>query len=562
MQKRTESQSGFDVAAGDYGISLARVSDAVQTSIPEQHQGNRNRAALMGVPIPEDGFYSDVESRSNPDKWLNFLVAMERIKDSHCKFIFAWQDSRVFGDEDQFLHVAKLLRKAKVRLVYQDGHEQDVTSREGQFMGYAQGWMNHNEVIRTRKRVQDTHQLKAADGRLISRPPYGVDVVPLVDAPCGGACKGDYLNCPELHGELSKKNTVWVINEEEVANLLIMYRHMARGGTWTELEKKLASAGIVGKVRTIKRSKTNVGKVVGGIAWKGSSMKRLLTNPFYMGIFTWNRTQIVRDGSDKDVVDQPREEWIMKEHSLGPIIDPQLWEEANEWIKRRSMSREDQRKYPPLLWDGFIFDGRCGWKMSPRHRANRTKVFGALGGSEYDYVCHGVYNPYCKCIKNHVIPDRAIDHNLGLALDTKSALMPDIPVTYEVGGDDRVDPEPELKALASRLVALEAERENVIQLEIKGRITSERADKEYERITDDTAAAKDRQQTLLSTPAGEVLTGEVPAAIRELLPLLRDESIPLDERRLSISRVIDRIIVDRPGMRVVLRKGVADVAES
>lgn len=543
----------LQLTPGDYAISLARVSDAIQTSIPDQHKGNQNRAHILGVPIPEDGYYSDTESRSDASKWISFQQAMERIKDPHCKVVLAWQDSRIFGDEDQFLLVARLLRRAEVRLFFQDGSEQDVSTREGVLTGFIKGWQNQNEVIRTRQRVRDTHAIKAGAGRLISRPPYGIRVVPLVDAPCGGACKGDYTNCESWHGELSKKNTVWVVNEDELANLLIMYRHMARGGTWGELERKLATAGIVGQLRTITRSKSNVGKVVGGIPWTKHNMKRMLINTFFMGVFTWNRTQIIRDGAEKKIVDQPREEWIVEPHALGPLVPPELWEEANEMIARRSKTRDELRKYPTLLWDNFIYCGRCGWKMSPRQRANRTKQYGKNGGSQYDYACHGTYNPYCRCTVNHIVPEMAIDFHLGASLG--SARMPEIEVTFEAESE-KIDAQPELYALATRLIDIKKERDNLVRLALKGLIEDSAIPVERERLAKDESDALARQEELLSIPAGAVVTGSVPEALSRLFPLLRDESVPIDERRLTLSRIVDRIIVDRPRMRVVLRKAV------
>lgn len=540
-------------AATDYAIGVARVSDAIQTTIPMQHRRIQERARLLGIEIPPDGLYSDIESRTNDlSAREGFQVALKRMSDPNCKVVIFWNDSRLLGDEQQALTLVRHFRKAQVRVFYADGTEEDVDSRMGVLFAVMKGWQNKNEVERTRDRVRDTLRDMAAEGRMVSRPPYVIRVVPLNEAPCGGSCKGDPQICGTRHGELSKKNTVWIVDENELAVLDLMYKHMAEGNTWGSLERRLATAGILTRKRVITRSKTNVGREVGGQPWLKHALRRLLLNPFYMGMFVWNQTRIARDDDNvKTIIDLPRDEWVMVPHSLGPLVDPELWERAFEMIERRKRTRDEQRKYPLMLWDGFIFDGRCGWKMTPRRRANKTKTFGALGGSEYDFACHGTYNPYCSCTVNHVIPDRALDRAMGGTLESK--LMPHFAVTFE-SENEAATSTAELASVQAKLLQLAARRDRVEELYEMGNLTREKAQARFNRIEAEEEESRAREKELLVAPPAEIVSTDVPAALAALWPQLRNEDIPIELRRASLAAIVDRVIVDRPRLRVVLRK--------
>lgn len=535
-----------------YGVSWARVSDQIQTSLSEQHRGNRSRAAATGVHVPDDAEYQDVASRSDQSRWAGFDKLLERIQDPDCKYVFAWQDSRLIGDEQQFLMIHNAFVLADVRLIYQNGSEQDLQTHVGKLIGLLNGWNNAGEVIRTRQRVHDTHKIKAEAGRLISRPPYGIDVIKLENAPCGGACGGDPSRCSARHGEVSKKGTVWVVNEPEVEILKLMFRHIADGRSWGELVRRLTAMGVGTRERVIERSNTHKGELAGGQPWVKTSIRRLLVNEFYRGVFTWNKTLIKRVGPVKTIIDLPRDEWVATPHALGPIVDPDLWDDANEQIARRSKTREEQRTYPLMLWDKFLTCGRCGWNMSPYRRNNGTKNFGKLGGSEYDYRCNGVNHPYGKCTVNHSVAERALDHYLGADV-TVHHLMPKLTVTFQEGETDRRDTAAEMRALQTQLAELEEERLEALRMERRKRYTEAEADVELEMIRKQTAAADERLAELRQAPEAELISSNVPEALRELWPLLRNEELPIEERRLALGRLIDRVIVNKPNLHVVLR---------
>ncbi len=536
----------------DYAITFSRVSDEIQDSVGDQVKMNLRCATdILGLPVPKNGSYTETISRSQFSKRVDLQAALRRMEDPHCKAIISWIPSRLFGDPEQTIAGYRIMSRNGVRLFDKNGREEDVSSHLGKLMGMLQGWQSEGEVLELRKRVGDTHRMKAEDGRMISRPPYGVDVVPLGALPCHGTCIDDGKGCEIPHGEKSKKGTVWIINKEHQATLAMMYDWAANGIGFAEMERRLAKLKIVSPVREITRSLHNKGKIRGGTPWSKSNIRKMLLNEFYRGYFVWNTVRIIRFGDEVQRVPQPEAEWIRAPHSLGPFVDATVWDEAKRQIELRHKTRDENRKYPAKVFDGLIYCGRCAWRMHPRRRAHKRT--NGVASVLFDYHCVGAYNAYCTCTRNHAIPESWLFNLLGVNLNDK-IVFPDVTVSYERASEDNRATTAELTSIDDALREIVNALDRIADLLVDGDISKAKGRERKAEALARRDVLTSRQAELLARPAGEKRDKNAPAALLSLAPLLLNESIPIQERRLTVSRLIDRIVIDRPSVRVILRE--------
>jgi DNA invertase Pin-like site-specific DNA recombinase len=555
----------YDWRPGDYLIAVGRISDSEQKTIPEQYEFCNEGAARVGLSIPQDGYYKDIQSRSDDISTRSDLAgAFKRLEDPNCRGLVVWTDSRLLGDARQALDIMEALTDNGCRLFTRIA-EIDVATVEGQLIGMIKGHLNRVEVERLRERVKDTHMSKARKGRLISRPPFAIQVVPLVDAPCGGQCKGDHVACNTAqpnhdfwHGELSDKNTVWIWNQDSLAILRYMFEVLASGKSFYDLQNGLKAQGVRVPERVIRRSKENVGKLAGGGDYSIKQLGDIVKNEFYRGTFRWNMSNAVRkkvDGKKKKVFTATApDQWVISAHTLGAAVNPQVWDDAQANIAHRKNRRdESQRKYPPLLWDGLLECGRCGWSMTARQNAYVRKD----GVPTYVFDCGGYANIYGACTKSHQIAENTLDfYVLGLPVTGQGRRPPAMTTTFSQSsaGTEAREAVARIEVL---LTDLNKQDEAAERIYIRKSKSDQWLDGETARIDADRRAALAEKIRLETIPDDATQTSTVPEMIQKMGVILRNDSIPMMERQTSLCRLIDRIVIDRPGIRVVTRKETA-----
>lgn len=530
-----------------YAISIARISDEVQRSIPEQHEMNEAAARRLGLQIPADGFYSDVISRSQ-DRRPGLDAAMERITAPLCVALIATWTDRMFGSVEQTWSAYRRLTRHGVRVFDAEGRESDVRTHEGRFTGTVQGWQAEGEVIKIRRRVGDTHRTKAQHGRLLSRPPLGIRVVHILELPCKGACIEGGRGCPTRHSEVSDKlKNVWIVDEAGLAIVRTIFEEVAKGTTLMNVERMLEAHGVRSPERIVKRGRRK-GARAGGTAYSKAVLYRIIRYRFYRGEMEWNRIRVHRDGPDKWLEKQPDDERIIRQHALGPLVPVELWEEANQQLDGRR-KQKPERTYPPQLFDGLVYCGRCGWRMALRRRSHRLKD--GTRTERYDYACHGVYIRYSTCTKAHAIPAHYLLPALAGDLSTLRRTPSGFEVTYTEGHGE-AEREAQMQRLRDEIQGAELEIERIGDAVQKGLWGVEEGLRRKAGVKQRLAEAQLSLQAAINVKPAKVFTG-TPAELQELAPTLADELIPLEERRRSLLRLVSRVVVDRPSVIVHTR---------
>jgi hypothetical protein len=100
----------------------------------------------------------------------------------------------------------------------------------------------------------------------------------------------------------------------------------------------------------------------------GSRQRRngILNNELYVGRLVWNRQRFVKDpdtGKRQSRLN-PAKEWVVTEVPELQIIDPEIWEKAQELKSRYASHAGNKRQTKKRLLTGLIKCGCCGGNMT------------------------------------------------------------------------------------------------------------------------------------------------------------------------------------------------------
>ncbi len=159
------------------------------------------------------------------------------------------------------------------------------------------------------------------------------------------------------------------INEKEAEAVRLIFHKYANEGKGTHIiARELYEEGI----KTPKSAKN---------FWSSAMILRVLRNEKYVGDLL-QKKYITNDYlTHKKIINTDGEKIYIKDHHKG-IIDRNIWERAQEELKRRSAGKETKRKYSNRYWcSAKIVCGECGSGFVIRR--NKTK-----NGEYITWACH------------------------------------------------------------------------------------------------------------------------------------------------------------------------------
>lgn len=114
--------------------------------------------------------------------------------------------------------------------------------------------------------------------------------------------------------------------------------------------------------------------------WSVSTIKRILTNPIYIGTLIQGRERKL-SYKDKKVVVLPKEQWHVIEENHEAIIEKDVFEQVQRKIgeNRKSFGKEKDRNLAPNLFNGKLVCGDCKNRLY-KASTNRNKTY-------YYYMC-------------------------------------------------------------------------------------------------------------------------------------------------------------------------------
>lgn len=137
--------------------------------------------------------------------------------------------------------------------------------------------------------------------------------------------------------------------------------------------------------------------------WSTSTIKRILSNPIYIGTLIQGREQKV-SYKDKKVIVLPKEEWHVRPHNHEPIIEEEIFDKVQKLLasRRKSFGTYKAHTIETNLFAGKLKCGDC--KMSLyKSSTSRNK--------QYNYYICQLYKKTkgAKCNRNSIRSDELED---------------------------------------------------------------------------------------------------------------------------------------------------------
>lgn len=208
-----------------------------------------------------------------------------------------------------------------------------------------------------------------------------------------------------------------------------------------------------------------------GRLWRPRTIKLMLCNEVYQGVWQHNTMRRQQKGNRVKSVPLPKEQWIPV--PVPPLIDPELWQAAQRAKKETNRSRRTQ----PLLLTGRIFC-ICGRRLT-----------GTTNGAYQNYRCPTIQDAPRQppCVMRIGVHADLLDSAVWQAVE-RLLLQPQIldaelqqRKQHARAGRDKL--EQLVRSHAAKCAAIERQIETLLDLLLAGEITAEKLDKEHQRLT-------------------------------------------------------------------------------
>lgn len=332
-----------------------RYSDDQQraTSIDDQVRRCKNLARQNGFPLDNIKIYEDaaitgrVEGEAKREGFKRLLEAWDR---NEFDVLLVDEYSRLSRDAlTQAQVVRRLESSQRVRMITASGV--DTTRPNWQLLVSFEGIVSQQEIRDTRHRVVRGMVGQLERGYMIAAPAFGYSLKREADS------RGNPVG------------SQWVINEGEAGIVREIFERRARGESMHEIARSLNDRGVP--------TRRPARKVDGGY-WRPSSIRNVLANTIYSGVFVWNgsttaRARAAKVGAVLEPIAYPRPQLR--------IVSDEMWQRCNQ----KSISRSGYGGGRHAL-AGLVNCGCCGSVLAV---TSKTR-------------CRSLYCPRCTIARSAV----------------------------------------------------------------------------------------------------------------------------------------------------------------
>ncbi|MNW41170.1 Recombinase [compost metagenome] len=299
----------------------------VSTDKEEQKTSLENQRSLFYEYLEKQGwdvfdFYIDVESGTT-GKRENLQRLIKDAKERKFDVIAAKELSRLARNGGLSYQIRDIAMENRIHIVTLDNAINTLEGKGEMFGLYA--WMYEQESQRTSTRIKVALSSKAKKGEFKgSVPPYGYR-----------------LNSGKL-----------VLAEDETPNnVKRIFRMYLEGKGFDAIARTLTREGCPTPAQVI-------GKKNAGLYWQGTSIKKILTNPHYIGDLVQGRQTTVSVTS-KVREEIPREKQIITENAHQALISREDFEAVQQYMKgrKRQQAKPKAKKH---LFTNYLFCADCG----------------------------------------------------------------------------------------------------------------------------------------------------------------------------------------------------------
>lgn len=166
-------------------------------------------------------------------------------------------------------------------------------------------------------------------------------------------------NPEDKHKLLVDEDSAWVVQKIfGMAADGISYAEIARRLNEERIPSRVVYHKLIGDTYGDRQPHVKVKR------WCASSVRDIITDEVYLGKLIWNRAKCGMD-TDKKVVKQPKEKWIVVEGHHEALISQSIFDKANAGVGSVDTARKEMKKRNSLF-----FCGHCGKTLQLRSRAN------------------------------------------------------------------------------------------------------------------------------------------------------------------------------------------------
>lgn len=328
-----------------------------------------------------------------------------------------------------------------------------------------------------------------------------------------------YVKDPkDKHKLLVDENVAWVVRR--------IFQMAADGVSFAEITRQLNDEGIPSMA--LYRIQKNDGygnrhPHVKVMLWNASSIRDMLTDEVYLGRLLWNRTKCGMD-TDKKIVPQERENWIIVDNHHEPLVSQELFDKASSRVSHDGVKGKRMKRR-----NSFFICGHCGKVMQLRVKS-RNRYYCNSRTQQRENACQKV-NIWQYTLENAVLcqvknmADVMMEQRAARKNSSKDERKPELEKIIADSEREILQWKGTKLSLYEKYKAGSISREGYIAKIEKGKIRLQ----ELERIKDD---ALEELENLRSTSDDTVVCD---ADLQEISAL---DNFDLDRFKLLIEKVI------------------------
>lgn len=337
-KKSPVTQTG-DLKAAIY-IRVSTQYQVDKASLPVQRQELINYAKyalnIESYEVFEDAGYS-AKNTDRPD----FQRMMARIRTGEFSHLMVWKIDRISRNLLDFAAMYAELKELGVTFVSKN-EQFDTSNAMGEAMLKIILVFAELERNMTSERVSAVMLSRATDGIWNGgKIPYGYSY--------------------------DKESRTFSIREDEAKIIRSMYAEYERTNSLLAVAKGLNTQGIYTR---------------SGVAWSPVTIRKMLTNPFYAGVYRYNYHD---ESNPKQFKAKPEAEWVLVEDHHPAIISKERQDRVVETLERRQRGQwtQDTRYGKNVhIFAGLLTCGCCGSNMTATQDRER-----ADGSRHSMYLC-------------------------------------------------------------------------------------------------------------------------------------------------------------------------------